>query len=85
MKTGLEAFQIKIGSTSELRYMIGKEIVKMIIAITKMIEAKAANVAVETEYEKIRVKDFSKHVESKGVNMNEDFSSWPDDFEEDWE
>jgi len=85
MKTGLEEFQIKIGSTSELRYMIGKEIVKMIIAITKMIEAKAANIAVETEYEKIRVKDFSKHVESKGVNMNEDFSSWPDDFEEDWE
>lgn len=85
MKTGLEAFQIKIGSTSELRYMIGKEIVKMIIAITKMIEAKAANIAAETEYEKIRVKDFSKHVESKGVNMNEDFSSWPDDFEEDWE
>jgi hypothetical protein len=85
MKTGLEAFQIKIGSTSELRYMIGKEIVKMIIAITKMIEAKAANIAVDTEYEKIRVKDFSKHVESKGVNMNEDFSSWPDDFEEDWE
>ncbi len=65
--------------------MIGKEIVKMIIAITKMIEAKAANIAAETEYEKIRVKDFSKHVESKGVNMNEDFSSWPDDFEEDWE
>ena len=65
--------------------MIGKEIVKMIIAITKMIEAKAANIAVDTEYEKIRVKDFSKHVESKGVNMNEDFSSWPDDFEEDWE
>ena len=85
MKTGLEEFQIKIGSTSELRYMIGKEIVKMIIAITKMIEAKAANIAVETEYEKIRVRDFSKHVESKGVNMNEDFSSWPDDFEEDWE
>ena len=85
MKTGLEEFQIKIGSTSELRYMIGKEIVKMIIAITKMIEAKAANIAAETEYEKIRVKDFSKHVESKGVNMNEDFSSWPDDFEEDWE
>lgn len=85
MKNGLEEFQIKIGSTSELRYMIGKEIVKMIIAITKMIEAKAANIAAETEYEKIRVKDFSKHVESKGVNMNEDFSSWPDDFEEDWE
>ena len=85
MKIGQEAFLIKIGSTSELRYMIGKEIVKMIIAITKMIEAKAANIAAETEYEKIRVKDFSKHVESKGVNMNEDFSSWPDDFEEDWE
>jgi hypothetical protein len=65
--------------------MIEKEIVKMIIAITKLIEAKTANIAVETEYEKLRVKDFTKHVECQGLNMEDDFSSWPDDFEEDWE
>ncbi len=85
MSVGPEAFRIKIGSTSEMRYMIGKEIMKMIIAITKMIEEKTANIAVDTEYEKIRVKEFSKLVESKGLNMSEDTSSWPDDFEEDWE
>jgi len=65
--------------------MIQENIVKMIIAITKMIEAKATHIAVETEYEKIRMKDFKEHVESKAINMDEDFSSWPDDFEEDWE
>ena len=85
MSVGPEAFRIKIGSTSEMRYMIGKEIMKMIIAITKMIEAKAANIAVETEYGKLRVKDFAKHVEGQGLNMSDDPSSWPDDFEEDWE
>ena len=58
---------------------------KLIIAIARMIEAKTAHLAVETEYEKIRVKDFKEHVESKAINMNEEFSSWPDDFEEDWE
>ena len=67
-----------------MRSMIVKEIVNMIIAIRKMIEAKTANIAVETEYEKVRVKDFTKHVESKGLNMSDDNSSWPDDFEEDW-
>ena len=85
MKTGLEAFQTKTGSISEMRSMIIKEIVNMIIAITKIIEAKAANIAVETEYGKMRVKDFTKHVESQGLNMSDDSSSWPDDFEEDWE
>jgi hypothetical protein len=65
--------------------MLGKAIVDMIIAITKMIEAKAANIAVETEYDKVRVKDFSKHVESKGLNMSDENSPWPDEFEEDWE
>ena len=65
--------------------MIQKNIVNMIIAITKMIEAKTAHIAVETEYEKIRMKDFKEHVENKAINMDEDFSSWPDDFEEDWE
>ena len=68
-----------------MRYMIGKEIMKMIIAITKMIEAKAANIAVETGMDKMRLKDFAKHVEGQGLNMNDDPSSWPDDFEEDWE
>ena len=85
MRIGPEAFRIKIGSTSEMRYMIGKEIMKMIIAITKMIEAKAANIAVETEMDKMRLKDFTKHVEGQGLNMSDDGSSWPDDFEEDWE
>ena len=85
MRTGLAAFQIKIGSTSELRNMIVKEVMKMIIAITKIIEAKAANIAVETEYGKLRVKDFAKHVAGQGLNMSDDPSSWPDDFEEDWE
>ena len=69
-----------------MRYMIGKEIMKMIIAITKMIEEKTANIAVETEMDKMRLKDFTKHVEGQGLNMSdEDHSSWPDDFEEDWE
>ena len=65
--------------------MLGKAIVDMIIAITKMIEAKAANIAVETEYDKVRVKDFTKHVESNGLNMSDENSPWPDEFEEDWE
>ncbi len=68
-----------------MRSMFGKEIVKMIIAIRKMIEAKTANIAVETEYERVRVKDFTKHVESKGLNMSDENSPWPDEFEEDWE
>ena len=85
MSVGPEAFRIKIGSTSEMRYMIGKEIMKMIIAITKMIEEKTANIAVETEMDKMRLKDFTKHVEGQGLNMSDDSSSWPDDFEEDWE
>jgi len=68
-----------------MRYMIGKEIMKMIIAITKMIEEKTANIAVETEMDKMRLKDFTKHVEGQGLNMSDDSSSWPDDFEEDWE
>ena len=65
--------------------MIVKEVMKMIIAITKIIEAKAANIAVETEYGKLREKDFAKHVEGQGLNMSDDPSSWPDEFEEDWE
>ena len=85
MKTGRGGSPTKIGNTSEMRNMIEKEIMKMIIAITKIIEAKAANIAVETEYGKLRVKDFAKHVEGQGLNMSDDPSSWPDDFEEDWE
>lgn len=50
-----------------------------------LIEAKTANIAVETKMEKMRLKDFTKHVESQGLNMRDDSSSWPDDFEEDWE
>lgn len=51
-----------------------------------LIDAKTANLAVETEFDKIRLKDFVKHAERQGLNMNEnDNPSWPDDFEEDWE
>ena len=85
MKIGLEAFQIRIGSTSELRNMLGKELRELIIAMRMLIEAKAAHMAVETEMDKMRLKDFTKHVEGQGLNMSDDGSSWPDDFEEDWE
>ena len=50
-----------------------------------LIEAKTANMVVETELDKMRLKDFTKHVEGQGLNMSDDSSSWPDDFEEDWE
>ena len=86
MRIGPEVFRIKIGSTSELRYMLGKELRELIIAMRMWIEAKTANIAVETEMDKMRLKDFTKHVEGQGLNMSdEDHSSWPDDFEEDWE
>ena len=85
MRIGPEAFRIKIGSTSELRYMLGKELRELIIAMKMWIEAKTANIAVETEMDKMRLKDFTKHVEGQGLNMSDDSSSWPDDFEEDWE
>ena len=85
MRIGPEAFRIKIGSTSELRYMLGKELRELIIAMKMWIEAKTANMAVETEMDKMRLKDFTKHVEGQGLNMSDDSSSWPDDFEEDWE
>ena len=78
-------FRIRIGSTSELRNMLGKELRELIIAMKMLIEAKTANIAVETEMDKMRLKDFSKHVEGQGLNMSDDSSSWPDDFEEDWE
>ena len=85
MRIGPEVFRIKIGSTSELRYMLGKELRELIIAMRMLIEAKAAHMAVETEMDKMRLKDFTKHVEGQGRNMSDDGSSWPDDFEEDWE
>ena len=85
MRIGPEVFRIKIGSTSELRYMLGKELRELIIAMRMWIEAKTANIAVETEMDKMRLKDFTKHVEGQGLNMSDDSSSWPDDFEEDWE
>ena len=85
MRIGPEVFRIKIGSTSELRYMLGKELRELIIAMRMLIEAKAAHMAVETEMDKMRLKDFAKHIEGQGLNMSDDGSSWPDDFEEDWE
>ena len=66
--------------------MLGKELRELIIAMRMWIEAKTANIAVETEMDKMRLKDFTKHVEGQGLNMSdEDHSSWPDDFEEEWE
>ena len=85
MRIGPEVFRIKIGSTSELRYMLGKELRELIIAMKMWIEAKTANIAVETKLDEMRLKDFTKHVGGQGLNMNDDDPSWPDDFEEDWE
>ena len=84
-RIGREGSQTKIGNISELIEMIRDEIVNLIIAITKMIEARTAHVEVNTEYDKLRMTDFRKHVEQQGLHMADDPSSWPDDFEEDWE
>jgi hypothetical protein len=65
--------------------MLGKKLRELIIAMKMLIEAKTANIAVETEMNKMRLKDFSKYVGGQGLNMSDDSSSWPDDFEEDWE
>ena len=66
--------------------MLEKELKELIRAMKMLIDAKTANLAVETEMDKMRLKDFLKHIESQGLNMsNDEHSSWPDDFEEDWE
>ena len=64
--------------------MIGNEIVKMIIAITQFFEKKTERIVVETEFEKERMKDFVNDSVKYGFNFNDDFSSWFDDFGEDW-
>ena len=78
-------FRIRTGSTSEVRNMLGKELRELIIAMRKLIEAKTAHMAVETELDEMRLKDFIKHMKGDALNMSDDFWSWPDDFEEDWE
>jgi ribosomal protein L25 (general stress protein Ctc) len=66
--------------------MIKTELKELIKAMKMLIEAKTINLEIETKIDKIRLKDFIKHVEKQGLNMSdEDNSSWPDDFEEDWE
>ena len=65
--------------------MLGKELKELIIAMRKLIEAKTAHMAVETELDEMRLKDFIKHMKGNELNMSDDFFSWPDDFEEDWE
>ena len=65
--------------------MLNKELKGLIIAIKMLIEAKAANMTVETEYGKARLKDFIKHLESQRLKLSDEDMSWPDDFEEDWE
>ncbi len=85
MKTGPVEFR-KIGSTNEVKKMIKKELKELIKAMKMLIEAKTINLEIETKIDKIRLKDFIKHVEKQGLNMSDDdHSSWPDDFEEDWE
>ena len=78
-------FRIKIGSTNEVNNMLNKELKGLIIAMKMLIEAKAANMTVETEYGKARLKDFIKHLESQRLKLSDEDMSWPDDFEEDWE
>jgi hypothetical protein len=65
--------------------MLNKELKGLIIAIKMLIEAKAANMTIETEYGKVRLKDFIKHLESQRLKLSDEDMSWPDDFEEDWE
>tara|TARA_B100000902_G_scaffold217723_1_gene206929 strand:+ start:1172 stop:1369 length:198 start_codon:yes stop_codon:yes gene_type:complete len=65
--------------------MIANEIMKMIITITKFFEKKTEKIDVETEFEKARMKDFINHSIKYGFNFNDDYSSWFDDFGEDWE
>tara|TARA_B100000902_G_C26902524_1_gene712818 strand:+ start:76 stop:273 length:198 start_codon:yes stop_codon:yes gene_type:complete len=65
--------------------MIENEIMKLIIAVTKFFEKKAEKIDVEIEFEKVRMNDFVNHSEKFGLNFNDDFSSWFDDFGEDWE
>lgn len=64
--------------------MIRNEIMKMIIAITQFFEKKTEKIVVETEFEKERMNDFVKHSQNAGFYFNDDFSSWFDDFGEDW-
>ena len=64
--------------------MIGNEIMKMIIAITKFFEKKPEKIVVETEFEKERMNDFVNQSQKGGLYFNDDFSSWFDDFGEDW-
>ena len=56
----------------------------MIIAITQFFEKKTEKIVVETEFEKERMNDFVNHSQKAGFYFNDDFSSWFDDFGEDW-
>ena len=64
--------------------MIGNEIMNMIIAITHFFEKMTEKIVVDIEYEKERMKDFVNHAQKAGFYFNDDFSSWFDDFGEDW-
>ena len=57
---------------------------KMIIAITQFFEKKTEKIVVETEFEKERMNDFVNQSQKGGLYFNDDFSSWFDDFGEDW-
>ena len=84
-KIGRGGSPTKIGSTNEVIEMLGNKLMKLIIAITKMIEARTTHIEVNTEFDKVRMKDFRSYMVNQGLQMSDDPSSWPDDFEEDWE
>ena len=84
-KTGQGGSPTKTGSTNEVIEMLGNKLVKLIIAITKLIEARTTHIEVNTEFDKERMKDFRSYMVNQGLQMSDDPSSWPDDFEEDWE
>jgi|TARA_B100000315_G_scaffold251707_1_gene287019 hypothetical protein len=64
---------------------IRKNIEKMIISLTKLIEATTANFQIETEINQLRLDEWKSCGEDNDIQCScEDDASWPDDFEEDW-
>ena len=63
-----------------------REIGMIIIALTKLIEITTKNIEIELEINQLRLEDWKKcnHDGDIEVSRTEE-TSWPDDFEEDWE
>ena len=64
--------------------MIVKELAKLIIALTKLADAKSTSLRIESELSKFHLRDYIEHPPDEDVNMDAD-GPWPDDFEEDSE